>query len=103
VAEFRGVEMPRLLAWLDGEDRDRWLQVRRYVHPAPQPPVLIQNNRVVRRNYDWPAADPAKMSDAQKAWHAYLLWPKHVRQLLQAEGPDPEDRWDSLANRTRLA
>jgi hypothetical protein len=109
VAEFRGVEMPKLLARMDGNDRDQWVYVRRHVHPAPEPPAVIKDNKLVRRNYDWPPANWKDMSDRQKAWSSYELWPDHIRKLLHqervtnADGKVIQEAWDSEHVRRRLA
>jgi hypothetical protein len=93
VATFRGEEMSALLERLERDDPEEWVYVRSHVYPAPQPPVSPEG----RVNYRWPPEDTNRLSDRQRAWRSYLLWPEHLRELLQAED------WDEAENRRRLA
>lgn len=109
VMRFRGTEMPDLLERMDSDDPDEWLYVRRHVHPQPLPPLEFADGNVARVNYDWPPADWTKLNARQKAWRSYVLWPEHVRGLLQQErlvdtkGQEFQKAWDSAEVRTRLA
>lgn len=95
---FRGTEMVKLLKKMDSREPDDWSFVRRHVHPAPQSPFRTdEKGKVVGRNYEWPPADMEKLSEKQKRWKSYLLWPEHIRELLNAKD------WDSEGNRKRLA
>ncbi|MCC7510410.1 MAG: hypothetical protein IT464_13700 [Planctomycetes bacterium] len=109
VMRFRGTEMPDLLERMDSDDPDQWLYVRRHVHPQPLPPLEFKDGNVAKVNYDWPPADWKKLNARQKAWRSYVLWPEHVRGLLQQErlvdtkGQEFQKAWDSAEVRTRLA
>ena len=97
VAQFRGTKMPVLVARMDSDDRADWFFVRRHVHPAPAAPAdYDKDGREVRRRFQWPPAG-TELSDPQRAWRSYLLWPEHIRTLLH--GND----WDSAPVRARLA
>lgn len=97
VQKFRGTEMVKLLATLDSQEPDDWRLVRRHVYPAPTSPWKTDaEGNVVGKNFQWPPKDAEDLSDEQLKWRSYLLWPDHIRQILQ------QDDWDSADNRRRL-
>lgn len=85
VQRFRGTEMVRLLELMDSNDPADWDYVRRHVYPPPARPR------------DWPPRDIDDMSEPQRKYRSFLLWPEHLRNLLL------KDDWDDRANRDRLA
>ena len=90
VQKFRGTEMVKLLATLDSQEPDDWRLVRRHVYPAPTSPWKTDaEGNVVGKNFQWPPKDAEDLSDEQLKWRSYLLWPDHIRQILQ------QDDWDS--------
>lgn len=94
---FRGTEMVKLLQQMDSREPEDWSLVRRHVYPPPQSPFRTDSDgRVVGRNYEWPPGDPDRLSEKQKRWKSYLLWPEHIRELLHAKD------WNSDVNRRRL-
>ncbi|MCB9932684.1 MAG: hypothetical protein H6841_04595 [Planctomycetes bacterium] len=98
VQEFRGTEMVKLLKSMESLEPDDWRRVRRHVFPPPQSPYQTDNNgKVVGRNYEWPPEDMNKLSDKQKRWKSFLLWPEHIRELLI------DKDWSSEESRKRLA
>lgn len=110
VQKFRGTEMVKLLDRMQSNEPDDWMYVRRHVYPAPQPPFEYDEaGRVTRRNYDWPPENPDRLTDKQREWLSYQLWPDHIRRLLQQqELRDPDGHvvqqaWDHEETRRRLA
>lgn len=98
VQQFRGTEMVDLLSSMEAQEPDDWLRVRRHVYPVPRRPYdLDEDGRIARRNFDWPPEDPDDLNDNQRKWRSYLLWPEHIRELLQKKD------WDSEENRRRLS
>lgn len=95
---FRGTEMVKLLEKMESQEPDDWKLVHRHVYPAPEPPFRTdKEGKVTGKNYDWPPEDPNELSDEQRKWRSYLLWPEHIRELMQLQD------WDSADNRKRLA
>ncbi|NUO16855.1 MAG: hypothetical protein HUU03_10485 [Planctomycetaceae bacterium] len=96
VLRFRGVRMPKLLADLDSRDSRDWQFVRsKVVPPAARPK-------------EWPPelVDAAErrvpLTREQQAYRDYMMWPKAIRERLQAKDWESADSRSWLVRQGRL-